>query len=83
MQGLHNKAVTQGVVRMTTVSVLIQFGGLKTFSMLEGQTHSQETVMFSLGCSIDIVHNSTHLQNQPALERLLFLLSKVTLGLQQ
>lgn len=39
--------------------------------------------MFALGCSLGIVDNSTHLQEQPALESLLFPMSKMTLGLEQ
>lgn len=39
--------------------------------------------MFALGCSLGIVDNSTHLQDQPAFESLLFPLSKMTLGLEQ
>ena len=71
---------------MATVSVLTQLGGLKKFSMHGGQAHSQETclgIMPALEYSLDIVHNSTHPQDEPALESLLFLLSKVTLHLGQ
>lgn len=39
--------------------------------------------MSALGCSLDIVDNSTHLQGQGTLESLLSLLFKVTLGLEQ
>lgn len=52
---------TQGVVRLTIMSVLTHLGGLKMSLMPEGQAGSQETVLFALGFSLHIMHNYSHL----------------------